>query len=198
MTIFSFPAKSRTQFERALAPHIDSLYRRAFHLTQSRFDAEELLQDLMLKLYGDGPRLAEIREVRSWAMRALYNLYVDGWRRKVRQPELHSIEQLAETPEGLPPCERPDPLAQASTAQDSRRLRHALMDLSVEHRSILVLHDIEGHSLPEIARQLDIALGTLKSRLHRARKNLRDQLIEMEPSTTEYRVTSRRLANHEL
>ncbi|MFI2811181.1 RNA polymerase sigma factor [Microbulbifer sp. JSM ZJ756] len=198
MTLFSFPAKQPEQFESLLGPHTDSLFRRAYHLTQSRSDAEELLQDLLLKLYEDSPRLAEIRDVKSWAMRALYNLYVDGWRREVRQPELHSIEQLTETGERLPPCDQPDPLAQASSAQDCRRLRSALMKLNVEHRSIVVMHDIEGHSLPEIARQLDIALGTLKSRLHRARQNLREQLLEMELSVPKDRVTSRRLANHEL
>lgn len=198
MAIFSLPSRRPRQFELALGPYIDSLYRRAFHLTQSRCDAEELLQDLMLKLYGDCPRLAEISDVKSWAMRALYNLYVDGWRRKVRQPELHSIEQLAETQDGLPPCERPSPFAQAATAQDGRRLRRALMTLSADQRSIVVLHDIEGHSLPEIAHQLDIALGTLKSRLHRARQSLRTQLADMEPSAPKCRVTSRRLANNEL
>jgi len=167
----------RAQFEALVRPHLDVLYRLAYRFTGQSADAEDLVQELMIRLYRNPQELTQIAVLRPWLVRALHNLFIDYWRHQRRTPfgHLHPEpweELFAESGNG----ETPEHEAQA--ADRRRAILKALYRLSKEHRALLVLHDVEGHELPELADLLHVPLGTLKSRLFRARRKLRDALGE--------------------
>jgi RNA polymerase sigma-70 factor (ECF subfamily) len=175
----------RKRFEACVRPHLDRLYRYALQLTQDSARAEDLVQSLLLKLYQREQRLEDLDQAGSWLARALHNLYIDEVRRHTRTPlDIADADEsvLEEWPDdGLQSLE-----SQAEQRFARERLNAAMAQLSASQRAVLAWHDIEGYSLEELARNGDIALGTLKSRLHRARARMRALL--MEPCDTEERV----------
>lgn len=168
---------NRETFERLVRPHFDRLYRLAFRLTGAQAEAEDLFQELLIKAYGKLDDLVRIDEPGSWLCRVMYNLFIDERRRYARQ-RLHVIEEgqlPGEGIAGLPGSE--DPVADNERADKLRRLDAALSQLSEEHRLIVLLHDTEGYKLTEIQSLTGTPIGTVKSRLHRARARLRELLL---------------------
>jgi RNA polymerase sigma-70 factor (ECF subfamily) len=162
-------------FEELLRPHLDRLYRLAYRFTGARADAEDLVQELCLRLY---PRLEELRALdrpASWLARALHNLFVDQARRAGRSP-VEAVDELPEVPSDAP---GPDDQVALDLALD--RIESALARLPADQRAVLAWHDIEGYTLEELADSRDLPLGTLKSRLHRARAALKAMLRPGEP-----------------
>lgn len=163
-------------FEGLIRPHLDRLYRLAYRLTGSRADAEDLFQDVVMKLFGRLEELAVIDEPGSWMSRVMFNHFVDNRRRLVRR-RLISVEESQLRQQGiesLPGCDNPE--RDAERLDDIMRLDRALAQLSEEHRLVVLLHDSEGYKLTEIHAITNDPVGTLKSRLHRARARLRDLL----------------------
>jgi RNA polymerase sigma-70 factor (ECF subfamily) len=166
----------KATFEQLIRPHLDRLYRLALRLTGQKAAAEDLFQELLIKAYGKLDDLVAIDEPGSWLSRVMYNLFIDERRRFARQ-RLHTVE------EGFLPGDGLDGLAGGEDpAHDSERLDKmkaldlALGRLSDEHRLIVLLHDTEGYKLEEIHALMGIPVGTVKSRLHRARARLREIL----------------------
>jgi RNA polymerase sigma factor (sigma-70 family) len=169
------------EFERLMREHVPSLYRAAYRWTGAVDRAEDLVQQLLVRLY---PRLAELRQldrVRPWALRVMYRLFVDEHRRERASPVQFGMDPAAdpEVPAGeddawIDPGPGPAELTEQELTQE--RLIRAWERLGEEHRVVLSLHDIEDYTLPELAQIMDIPLGTLKSRLHRARARLRELL----------------------
>lgn len=175
MGLFSRGAPS---FEQILRPHLDRLYRLAYRFTASREDAEDLVQELCARML---PRVEELRRLDQpgpWLARALHNLYVDQVRHRTRSP-IDAVEELPEVPAPAPPAE----VLAGITAEE---IQAALSRLPPEQRAVVAWHDIEGYTLEELAEGHGLPLGTLKSRLHRGRGNLRRLL--MEPFGTPGRV----------
>jgi len=163
-------------FERMVRPHLDRLYRLAWRLTGRKAEAEDLFQELVIKAYGKLDELARIQEPGSWLARVMYNLFIDERRRFARR-RLHTVEEGEMTGEGLagiPGVE--DPLRDNERREQIMQLDAALSQLSDEHRVVVLLHDTEGYTLEEIHGLTEIPVGTIKSRLHRARARLRDIL----------------------
>ncbi|MGH8286920.1 MAG: RNA polymerase sigma factor [Steroidobacteraceae bacterium] len=164
-------------FERLIHPHLRRLYRLAFRLTGSAADAEDLLQDVLTKLFERADELSSIADLRPWTARVLYNRYIDQRRRartrRLRSVELRSAKPQEEVDPDSLPANRPGPEDDASVAFDIRRLERALEELSEEHRIVVLLHDAEGCALEEIGAMTGVPVGTVKSRLHRARERLR-------------------------
>jgi len=169
------------EFAQLMREHVPTLYRSAYRWTGAVDRAEDLVQQLLLRLY---PRLAELREldrVRPWALRVMYRIFVDELRRERASPVQFGAELpadsgtlSAEDEAWLDPGPGPAELAEQELTQE--RLVRAWERLGEEHRAVLSLHDIEDYTLPELAEIMDIPLGTLKSRLHRARARLRELL----------------------
>jgi RNA polymerase sigma-70 factor (ECF subfamily) len=167
-------------FEKLLHPHVAHLFQLAFHFTGSTADAEDLVQDLLVKLYPRRRELADIERLRPWLARVLYRQFIDGKRRVDRSP----VRLAADVSDDAGDEEAMDTSADAHPGPEDewergwerRRLLRVLDGLSSEHRTILALHDIEGYTLEELTEALDSPLGTLKSRLHRARARLREML----------------------
>lgn len=179
MKIISFPSLRKARFEQLLEPHFEQLYRLAFRFTSRRDEAEDLVQELLVRLYPKRDRLEDIEDLRPWLARALYNLYVDSHRARQRSPTDLRDDEAGEHLDRLRDPSA-DPLEREARRQDLQLLDEALHRLSEPHRDLLILHDMEGYSLPELKEILDLPLGTLKSRLHRAREALR-QLLSREP-----------------
>jgi RNA polymerase sigma factor (sigma-70 family) len=171
------------EFARLLRDHIPALYRSAYRWTGAVDRAEDLVQQLLLRLY---PRLAELRELdqlRPWVLRVMYRIFVDQLRRERSSPVQFGADQgtdeegnVAENDAWLDPGPGPQDLVEQEVTQE--RLLRAWAQLGEEHRVVLSMHDIEVYTLPELARIMEIPLGTLKSRLHRARARLRELLAE--------------------
>ena len=175
-------ATQAQQFDALLRPHVRGLYNTAYRYTGSREDAEDLVQDLLLKLYPRTAELERIEDLKPWLTRSLYNAFIDRVRRARRSPE-PSGEEASD----LPGVSTPD--ADVLSWEQREALNTALADLSPEHRAVVVLHLVEGYALPELERMMGVQLGTLKSRLHRAKAHLREALASMEPNRPVERVS---------
>ena len=166
-------------FDALMRPHLDRLYRLAFRLTASRDEAEDLFQDVLIKMYPRVGELVEIEEPGSWLCRVLYNHFIDNQRRFKRQRLVMVSEGQLPEGQGLEtlPGEL-DPVSDPERRDNIRRIHDALSRLSEDHRLVVLLHDTEGYKLEEIQNLTDTPIGTLKSRLHRARARLREILDE--------------------
>ncbi len=166
-------------FERIVRPHFDRLYRLAWRLTGGKAEAEDLFQELLVKAFQKLDELVEINEPGSWLSRVMYNLFIDEKRRFARR-RLHMVEEGQLPGEGLQGLAGSD---SDNPATDNERLERlacldaALQQLSDEHRIVVLLHDTEGYKLAEIEELTGVPVGTVKSRLHRARSRLRQILV---------------------
>lgn len=174
-------------FDTLLRPHLDQMYRLAYRLTGQRHNAEDLVQDTLVKLYRRRDELSSIRQLKPWLGRVLFNQFIDDRRHYGRQA-LHLVDSAIDPDATAAPASarlEPDSASARDEAADT--LIQALDRLSEEHRIVLMLHDVEGHKLMEIHELTGTPVGTLKSRLHRARARLREMLTPQgtfsEPST---------------
>lgn len=171
-------AETNDTFERLVRPHFDRLYRLAWRLAGRKAEAEDLFQELLIKAYGKLDELVKIDEPGSWLSRVMYNLFIDERRRFARR-RLHTVEEGQMAGDGLagiPGVE--DPLLDRERWEKIRALDAALSQLSDDHRIVVLLHDTEGYKLQEIHDITGIPVGTVKSRLHRARARLREILTQ--------------------
>lgn len=165
-------------FETLVRPHFDRLYRLAFRLTGRKAEAEDLFQELLIKAFGKLDDLVKIDEPGSWLSRVMYNLFIDEQRRFARR-RMHTVEEgflPGDGLEGLAGTD--DPVRNNQRLEKLKQLDQALAQLSDEHRVVVLLHDTEGYKLSEIHELMGIPVGTVKSRLHRARTRLREILTE--------------------
>jgi len=165
-------------FERVVRPHFDRLYRLAWRLTGSKAEAEDLFQELLIKAFGMLDQVVQIEEPGSWLCRVMYNLFVDQHRRFTRQ-RMHLVDEGHLPGQGMADLAGDlDPVADSERIEKFGLLDAALAQLSEEHRIIVLLHDTEGYKLTEIEELTGTPVGTIKSRLHRARARLRQILSE--------------------
>ncbi len=165
---------SAAGFEELVAPHIERLYRLAYRFSGSQHDAEDLVQELLVKLYPRSQEMASIESLGPWLAKSLYHLFIDQRRRATNSPvvlgEEYGVEQESVA------CVNGGPDMHMIRQQQCIKLEKALFSLNFEQRTVIAMHDIEGYTLPELTTMLETPLGTLKSRLHRARAALREQL----------------------
>ncbi len=177
--IFSFWRRSKLNpsgFETLVAPHIEPLYRLAYRFCGTQHDAEDLVQELLTRLYPKHQELAGIEQPGPWLKKSLYHLFIDDNRRDIRSP-VSLMEDIGLDLDSTASDHR-DPQHNLERDMSYQHLEKALLTLSLEQRSLIAMHDMEGYSLPELAAMLETPLGTLKSRLHRARARLRAQLSQ--------------------
>lgn len=165
-------------FAAVIEPHVAYLLRLAHRFTGGKTDADDLAQEVMIKVYAQWRAFAVMEKPRAWLARVTYNTYIDSVRRDTRSP----LAQRVACTEGdnnaiaIPLSSESDTAAQASNDFTNAVLKRALAQLPPDQRALVALHDIEGYTLIELESVLDAPLGTLKSRLHRARAQLREIL----------------------
>ena len=180
-------------FELLLRQHFDDLYARAYRLSGNVADAEDLVQDLCVRVYPRIDELEGLDDPRAWLMRILYRLFIDLVRSRQRSP-LRSMDAADPDERAQAVSSEPGPEQRVEGILAHERLERAWRHLDEEQRVLLVLQGIDGHSLAEIERITGIAQGTLKSRLHRARARL-GRLLAREEGLT---VSELRGSNDEL
>jgi RNA polymerase sigma-70 factor (ECF subfamily) len=164
-------------------PHVLALYQFSYRLLRNRADAEDLVQDVLAKLYPRTNEMAQIRDLKQWLMRVVYHQFVDFIRRRSRTPTTLSEANYLEI---VDPTQEPE--HQVRAAQLSDRVRWAVGRLRRDQQLLVGLHLVDGFTLEEVAQMLDVPLGTLKSRLHRTRAELK-KLLQLEPLTPSERVS---------
>ena len=169
--------RKRAEFEREALPHLDGLYTAALRFAGRDVAAEDLVQETMLKAYRNWHQYEKGTNCRAWLLAILRNTFVSHFRkRKTRGRRLEYRDELAlETPD-RPDRRTPDD-ALFESLVDQEVLR-AIDKLPEFYRSVLVLSDLTGLSYREVADVLGVPEGTVKSRLFRARRSLRERLHE--------------------
>jgi len=158
-------------FETLVREQKDRVFSYATMLLRNRAEAQDVVQEAMVRLWQhqDG---VESAGAPMWLKRTTHNLCIDRLRRRKTRPEV-GVEELEATCTDATPG--PDRLA--ASDELGREIEQALGKLSVQDRAVLVLREIQRRPYGEIAELLELPMGTLKARLHRAREQLRKKLI---------------------
>lgn len=160
------------QFDELVRPRILWLYTAAYRLVGNRADAEDLVQDVLIKLYPRTQEMLELRDLRQWLLKVLYRQFVDFTRQRSRRPLTLHDEELLEAVQD--PATGPEQMA--ADADTAAKVADALAELPPAHRALVMLHIVGGHTLEELTTVFETPLGTLKSRLHRAKATLKRRL----------------------
>ncbi|SFR83351.1 RNA polymerase sigma-70 factor, ECF subfamily [Marinobacter daqiaonensis] len=193
MALIPFRRSPARRFEDAVRPHLVGMYRFAYRLTGQREDAEDLVQDVLTKLFPRAEELYEVDQPGAWLNRVLYRRFIDVTRKRGRQADrpassLMSEEAGADFLDSLVDSAA-GPARHLGDEQLQQAVAGALDSLSPDQRTLLLLHDVDGWRQEDIAEVLGIAVGTVKSRLHRCRASLRSNMAkELEPFVPGERV----------
>lgn len=155
--------------------HLDALYRVAVRLTRNPADADDLVQDAVLKAYRGFDGYTPGTNAKGWLFTILRNAFINEYRRRARRPETMELD-TAEAVGALPQEEVEDPQERFFDQIVDDEVLRAIDELPEVFRAALVLSDVEGLDYREIARVLEIPVGTVKSRLFRGRRLLKARL----------------------
>jgi len=171
---FQSRAVREHRFSELVSPHIGSLYRMAWRWTQDSDLAEDLVQETLTKLFPRVDELEGVEKLGPWLVRVQYRCFVDMYRKRSRAPACENLGWRADTDLlDARIAAAPDGSDDIHRLELQRDLARALENLGEDQRDVILLHDAEGYSAGEVAAILNISIGTVKSRLHRARNQLK-------------------------
>jgi RNA polymerase sigma-70 factor (ECF subfamily) len=166
-------------FDKEFMPHINSMYNFGFRLTMDEDEANDLVQDTYLKAFRFINSFETGTNAKAWLFRILKNSFINDYRKKTKEPnkvDYQEIEQYYDSEESAGTEQTTD--LRSETVQEllGDEIAGALNQLPVDFRTVIILCDVEGFTYEEMAKILDIPIGTVRSRLHRARMLLKDKL----------------------
>ena len=167
------------RFEDEAVPYAGQLYPVAVRMTRGHQDAEDLVQETMAKAWAAFGTFEPGTNVRAWLYRIMTNTFISGYRRRDRAPMLLQDDlvdrvALRMWPSGAPALRSAE--AEALDRMPADDLRRALRELPEDFRTVVYLADVEGYTYHETAAMMGTPIGTVMSRLHRARRTLRSKL----------------------
>lgn len=171
-------AEKQRIFDEEFMPHIDSMYNFAYRLTFDEDDAKDLVQDTYLKAYRFITSFQAGTNAKAWLFRILKNSFINDFRKKSKQPSKVDYQEVENFYNSDEVDEKITTDLRVETVQDmiGDEVSTALNSLDVDFRTVIILCDLEGFTYEEMAKILDIPIGTVRSRLHRARNLLKDKL----------------------
>jgi len=172
--------RKQADFNEEIIPHLDALYNFGLRLTSDPNDAEDLVQDTIVKAYRFFSSYEKGTNAKAWLFRILKNSYINNYRRKSKRPQEVDYDEVATFYETIR-AERTD----TSDLEDTMYrelidddITKALDEIPEDFRTVVLLCDVEDFTYEEIANMLDVPIGTIRSRLHRGRNLLKAQLLE--------------------
>ncbi|MBL8604605.1 MAG: sigma-70 family RNA polymerase sigma factor [Myxococcales bacterium] len=190
----------RKRFETEVLPHLDAMHRTALRLTRSASDADDLVQDAVVKAYRFFDNYEEGTNVRAWLLKILTNLFFSKHRRGTLELNVANLAMVDPVADGwvsaasMAPSREPEKMVERPLLEGA--VARVLEEIPEDFRTVLVLVDVEGLTYREVAEAMNCPMGTVMSRLHRARRAVAQKLgivpasAEAAPSAAEERVVS--------
>ncbi len=163
-------------FETQMLPHLDSLYRAALSMTRNTQDADDLVQDTFVRAYQFIDKFQVGTNARAWLFRILTNLFINNYRRKKREPEKTSYDEMEDfflynrLQDAYVSGKADTPESAVMGKIQVEAIQEAIGNLPGEYRDTVILADLNELSYQEISEILEIPIGTVRSRLSRGRR----------------------------
>ncbi|MEX2586067.1 MAG: sigma-70 family RNA polymerase sigma factor [Balneolaceae bacterium] len=172
--------QKQEDFNREMIPHLDALYNFGLRLTSDPNDAEDLVQDTVVKAYRFFNSYEKGTNAKAWLFRILKNSYINNYRRDSKRPQQVDYDEVSSFYESIRAARTDTSDLEDQMYRDlmDDDINGALEDLPEDFRTVVLLCDVEGFTYEEIANMLDVPIGTIRSRLHRGRNLLKAQLLE--------------------
>ncbi len=181
LTTRNYRMRKEKIFEEEMMPHVDALLNYALHsFTRNEEDANDLVQDTMLKAFSSIDSYQEGTNAKAWLFKIMYNTYINTYRKKKKRPNEVDFEKI----KNLNSDEGNEYSNVVTIDEDvfglmlGDEVSRAIEQLTDEARTVLLLSDIMDFKYEEIAALLDIPIGTVRSRLFRARNTLKEILTD--------------------
>jgi RNA polymerase sigma-70 factor (ECF subfamily) len=166
--------KLHEEFEKEAVPHMDALYNYALKMTGDSDDASDLIQETYLKAFRFWDKFEKGTNCKAWLFRIMKNTYINTYRKQTKEPDKVDYEDVENFYENVKPSSTDSAHLEKDIYDNllDDELSEAITSLPEDFRTVVILCDIEGFTYDEIADFIDCPVGTVRSRLHRARKML--------------------------